>query len=104
LVDLVREVALSTAKETFIASIQAIVDYEGVQTLRRVKVPTLLLAGQHDKVGRPEGMQSIKTSFIPHAEFHVLPRSGHYGFAEEPELFNQHLLGFIHNHFASTGD
>ncbi|MEO8859284.1 MAG: alpha/beta hydrolase [Burkholderiaceae bacterium] len=98
LVELVREVALSTSKETFIASIKAIVDYEGVQTLRSVKAPTLLLAGQHDKVGRPDGMRNIKTSFIPHAEFHILPESGHYGFAEQPELFNEHLLGFIRKH------
>ncbi len=99
LVELVREVALDTSTETFIAAIEAIVRYEGVQTLRQVKVPTLLLAGQHDKVGRPDSMQAIKTEFIPHAEFHVLPQSGHYGFAEQPELFNQHLLGFIHHHF-----
>lgn len=95
LVELVREVALSTRTETFIASIQAIVQYEGVETLRKIKVPTLLLAGQHDKVGRPQGMENIKKSFIPHAQFHVLPQSGHYAFAEQPELFNQHLLGFI---------
>ncbi len=100
LVELVREVALSTSKETFIAAIGAIVNYEGVATLRKVTAPTLLLAGRHDKVGRPDGMQNIKTSFIPHAEFHVLPNSGHYAFAEEPELFNQHLLGFIRQHTA----
>jgi pimeloyl-ACP methyl ester carboxylesterase len=40
-------------------------------------------------------MQNIKTAFVPHARFQVLPNSGHYGFAEEPELFNQHLLAFI---------
>ncbi|MEO8544313.1 MAG: alpha/beta hydrolase [Burkholderiaceae bacterium] len=95
LVELVREVALSTSTETFIASIEAIVRYEGVETLRKVKVPTLLLAGQYDKVGRPDGMENIKKSFIPHAQFHVLPHSGHYAFAEQPELFNQHLLTFI---------
>ena len=39
----------------------------------------------HDKVGRPDGMSAIKTSFIPHAEFHELPHSGHYGFAEQPD-------------------
>ena len=43
-------------------------------------------------------MENIKKSFIPHAQFHVLPQSGHYAFAEQPELFNQHLLGFIRQH------
>jgi len=95
LVQLVREVALATSKDTFVAAIEAIVRYEGVPTLRKVAVPTLLLAGAHDKVGQPAGMENIQKSFVPHAEFHVLPQSGHYGFAEQPELFNQHLLGFI---------
>jgi len=95
LVELVREVALSTASETFIQAIAAIVHYRGEETLPRVKVPTLLLAGAHDAVGRPEGMRNIQRQFIPHAQFHSLPNSGHYGFAEEPELFNQHLLAFI---------
>jgi len=100
LVERVREVALATANETFIAAIEAIVRYEGVPALRQVRVPTLLLAGSHDKVGRPDGMAAIKTSFIPHAEFHELPHSGHYGFAEQPELFQRLVLDFIHHHFA----
>jgi len=58
-------------------------------------VPTLLLAGHHDKVGRPEGMRNIQRQFIPQAQVEVLPNSGHYTFAEQHELFNQHLLRFI---------
>jgi hypothetical protein len=27
-----------------------------------------------------------------------MPHSGHYAFAEQPELFNQHLLDFIGQH------
>lgn len=96
MVDLVKTVALGMATETFVAAINAIVQYDGVDNLKRVKVPTLLLAGQYDKVGRPEGMEKIK-NFIPHAEFHCIPDAGHYSFAEQPALFNQHLLGFIRN-------
>ncbi len=95
LVEMVREVALCTASETFIQAIAAIVNYRGEDTLPRVKQPTLLLAGHHDVVGRPEGMRSIQKQFIPHAQFKELPNSGHYGFAEEPELFNRHLLDFV---------
>lgn len=95
LVERVREVALGTANDTFCAAIEAIVNYNGEANLRAVKVPTLLLAGRHDKVGRPEGMQNIRSAFIPHAQFECLPNSGHYAFAEEPDLFNEHLLKFI---------
>lgn len=95
LVERVREVALSTRQETFIAAIEAIVNYEGVANLRNVRVPTLLLAGHHDKVGKPAGMRNIQAQFIPHAVYHELPHSGHYSFAEEPETFNRHLLEFV---------
>jgi 3-oxoadipate enol-lactonase len=95
LVERVRSVALSTPLETFCAAIEAITRYEGVDNLRNLRVPTLLLAGRHDKVGRPEGMENIKKSFVPHAQYHCLPESGHYSFAEQPELFNQHLLHFV---------
>jgi pimeloyl-ACP methyl ester carboxylesterase len=43
-------------------------------------------------------MRNIQRQFIPQAQVEVLPNSGHYSFAEEPELFNQHLLGFIDQH------
>jgi 3-oxoadipate enol-lactonase len=95
MVELVREVALGTSKETFCAAIKAIVDYEGVDNLKNVKVPTLLMAGQYDKVGRPEGMERIKAQFIPHADYVCLPNAAHYAFAEQHELFNQHLLRFV---------
>lgn len=95
LVERVRSVALSTPSETFCSAIEAITRYDGVDKLRNLKVPTLLLAGQHDKVGRPDGMLNLQKSFVPHAQFHCLPGSGHYSFAEEPDLFNQILLDFI---------
>ncbi len=95
LVECVREVALSTSKDTFCAAIKAIVNYEGGDNLKNVVVPTLLLAGQYDKVGRPDGMERIKAQFIPHADYVCLPDAAHYAFAEQPELFNFHLLRFI---------
>jgi len=102
MVDLVREVALGTPVDTFCSAIQAIVDYEGVENLKSVKVPTLLLAGAHDKVGRPEGMQAIQKQFIPHADYACLPGSAHYAFAEQHELFNEHLLHFIRSRVQSA--
>lgn len=94
MVDLVREVAASTNADTFCAAIEAITKYDGLDTLRQVAIPTLLLAGAHDKVGRPDGMEAIK-EFIPQAEFVCIPDAGHYAFAEQHEAFNNQLLKFI---------
>lgn len=95
MVDLVREIALSTNADTFCAAITAITRYNGEPNLKSLKVPTLLLAGAYDKVGRPEAMEGVKTQFIPHADYFCIPDAGHYAFAEQPVLFNQHLLHFI---------
>lgn len=98
MVDLVRNVAASTNKDTFVAAIKAITQWDGVDNLRQVKVPTLLIAGADDNVGRPAGMEAIKR-FIPHAEFVCIEGAGHYAFAEQHETFNRHLLAFLKKHF-----
>ena len=95
MVDLVREVALSTNADTFCAAITAITQYDGEPNLKKLHVPTLLLAGEYDKVGRPEGMQSIQAHLVPHAEYICIPGAAHYAFAEQHDIFNQHLLNFI---------
>ncbi|GAA5232880.1 alpha/beta fold hydrolase [Verticiella sediminum] len=94
MVDLVKRVALSTSASTFCSAIEAIVAYEGLPTLRQVRVPTLLIAGAHDTVGRPEGMRAMR-EFVPQAELVVIENAGHYAFAEQHEAFNRHLLAFL---------
>lgn len=96
MVDLVKRVALSTPADTFCSAIEAIVNYEGVPTLQQVRVPTLLLAGALDNVGRPEGMAAMR-QWVPHAELVVIENAAHYAFAEQHDVFNQALLGFLAN-------
>lgn len=93
-VDLVKQVALATHAETFVAAISAIVHYEGVPALRALKLPVLLMAGAHDKVGKPEAMSRM-VDFIPHARYVCIDGAGHYAFAEQQDVFNRHLLEFI---------
>ena len=93
-VDLVKRVALGMRKETFIAAISAIVHYEGVPALRALQVPTLLIAGAHDKVGRPEGMRGL-VDIIPDARFACIDDAGHYAFAEQQDAFTARVVGFV---------
>lgn len=94
LVDLVKSVALGMRAETFCAAIEAITLYDGEETLRNLAVPTLLIAGEDDKVGRPEGMREL-AQVIPNARFACISGAGHYAFAEQPEAFNRALLDFL---------
>lgn len=93
-VDQVKRVALGMRKETFIAAISAIVHYEGVPALRALRLPTLLVAGAHDKVGRPEGMRKL-VDLIPDARFVCIDGAGHYAFAEQQDVFVGHVVGFV---------
>lgn len=94
LVDLVKDVALGMRAETFMAAIEAITLYDGEDTLHNLAVPTLLIAGEDDKVGRPDGMRDL-AKVIPNASFVCVPGAGHYAFAEQPEAFNQAVLDFL---------
>lgn len=93
-VELVRETAANTPADTFVEAIRAITLYEGVPILKQVRQPTLLIAGAHDKVGVPEQMAAL-VQFIPHARFVCIEGAGHYAFAEQHAVFNEHLLRFV---------
>ena len=94
LVDLVTSVAASTRSETFCAAIEAITRYDGMDTLKNIRVPTLLIAGEDDKVGRPDAMREL-TKMIPNSKFVSIANAGHYAFAEQPQAFNTALLEFL---------
>lgn len=94
LVDLVKEVASGMNGDTFCAAIEAITLYDGEENMRRVRVPTLLMAGAEDKVGRPDGMRAL-TALIPGSKFVQIDGAGHYAFAEQPHAFNDALIGFL---------
>lgn len=103
LVDQVIEVAASTKKETFIEAISSIVNYEGVETLKNMSVPVLLIAGEDDKVGRPDIMRE-NLAIIPDSELVVIPKAGHYAFAEQHDAFNEAVLTFIKERVVATVD
>lgn len=101
MVDLVAEVAGSTKADTFRASILAIMAYDGRETLKQLRVPTLLIAGECDSVGRPEGMRAA-AALVPNGEFAVIPGAGHYGWAENQSEFNHVLFDFIQRRVTKT--
>src|SRR5258707_7094010 len=63
-------------------------------SLFTIKVPTLILVGQHDAVTPPSASHSMKEK-IPNAEIHIIPRAGHLSNLENPEDFNFHLDHYL---------
>jgi pimeloyl-ACP methyl ester carboxylesterase len=100
-VELVRWIASRTPPKTVQAAVKAVQSYpeaDAVSAIRAVNVPTLLVAGEVDQTGHPAGMKRV-ADMIRGAEFAVVPGSGHYPWAENPEEFNRHFFGFLDRNF-----
>jgi len=67
---------------------------DSTPSLYTIKVPTLILVGQHDALTPPSASHAMKEK-IPGAVLHVVPRSAHLSNLENAEEFNEHLLGFL---------
>ncbi len=98
LVNRVIEVVCEMPTELFLASMDAIMEYDGTQALRSLTVPTLLIAGEHDTACPPDDMRGM-ADLVKDSEFTILPGTGHYPFAEDPQAYHQVLLAFLATHF-----
>jgi 3-oxoadipate enol-lactonase len=59
-----------------------------------IKVPTLILVGEHDVLTPPSASQEIHDR-IPHSEYHVIPDAAHLSNLENTEEFNKYVLRFV---------
>jgi len=64
------------------------------EALANIKVPTLILVGEHDTLTPPSASQEIH-SRIPNSEIHVIPNAAHMSNLENPEDFNKQVLSFL---------
>ena len=62
--------------------------------LYNIKVPTLILVGQHDALTPPSASHAMKEK-IPKAELHVIRDAAHLANLENPEEFNAYLVKFL---------
>jgi len=62
--------------------------------LHRIRVPSLVVWGDDDKVVGPDYGRAFARA-IPGAKFAGVPRAGHYGYMEQPEAYVKHVLNFL---------
>ena len=62
--------------------------------LRRIKVPTLVLWGESDRIVLPEYGKAF-ARLIPGARFQTIPEAGHHPELEQPEKFVELVAGFL---------
>ena len=67
---------------------------ETTEALYSIKVPTLILVGEHDALTPLSASQEMHNK-IPNSEIHVIANAAHLSNLESSEEFNKHLLDFL---------
>ena len=89
----------SISPAAYQAALGALVRFEQRAALPTITVPTLCIAGEHDRTAAPSVVQRMADK-IPRAEYECLSGVGHLLTFEQPEAFAQRLLHFLHRSFA----
>jgi pimeloyl-ACP methyl ester carboxylesterase len=64
------------------------------ESLSKIQIPTLVIAGSFDKLTPPEDMRKIADN-LKNSEFAIVPRAGHLTPLENPGMVNDLINGFL---------
>jgi 3-oxoadipate enol-lactonase len=85
------------AKTAYAAALLSLVRFDARSGLRRVRCPTLIVAGDRDATVPMTAKQHLGRE-IPSARLLVVPDSGHATNIDQAEFFNRAVLDFIVQH------
>ncbi|GBD89722.1 3-oxoadipate enol-lactonase 2 [bacterium BMS3Abin04] len=63
-------------------------------SLKKIKIPTLVLVGKNDTLTSPEVMKKLAKK-IKSSKFHIVPKAGHMTPLENPEYVNKKIRTFL---------
>jgi pimeloyl-ACP methyl ester carboxylesterase len=86
---------------TYRAALHALLSFDRREALARIRVPTLLIAGEQDPNAPPAVMQAMAKQ-IAGAEYVELAGVGHLANLEAPELFDGTVLSFLARRVLAT--
>jgi 3-oxoadipate enol-lactonase len=66
------------------------------EALSGITVRTMILVGEHDELTPPSDARAMEQK-ITNVELHVIPEAGHLSNLENPTVFNEKLLAFLHS-------
>ena len=84
----------SIQPEAYQHALGALVQFEQRAALPTITVPTLCVAGEHDRTAAPSVVQRMADK-IPNAQYLCLPGVGHLLTFEQPDNFADALLSFL---------
>lgn len=78
----------------FFSGLNACLDIDYRQTLKSIKIPTLILSCQQDKICPPFN-QKLMHKLVSNSKFYTIRNAGHVGKIEKTEEFNRVVLEFL---------
>lgn len=92
--DRLRDIMLEQSSEGIIAALHAMANRPSSgDVLKKLDVPTLVIAGDQDAIITPSTVRSMAKS-IPGSTFVAMPNSGHIPMMENPDMFSEMLRVF----------
>jgi 3-oxoadipate enol-lactonase len=84
----------STPVAGFIGCCHAISRVDYLARLKEIRIPALVLVGEHDQGTPPEAARAIHEN-LPGSELKIIPSAAHLSNVEQAQIFNDALLGFL---------
>jgi 3-oxoadipate enol-lactonase len=90
----IRDTVAATPAEGYAGCAEAISTFSLVARLPTLKVPALILCGEHDEAVPPAEGERI-ARLVPDGRFRAIAGARHLPNVEKAEVFNDHLLGWF---------
>ena len=97
-VEAARSMMAGVPEASYRAALAAIAGFDRLAQLPHIAVPTLCVAGEHDRNAAPAVVHQMAQR-IPDAGYLCLPGAGHLVNLERPREFNAAALSFVQHHF-----
>ncbi|NDR59124.1 alpha/beta fold hydrolase [Aliiruegeria sabulilitoris] len=95
ILNLLVEMAETHGPDMFVAQSRALQRRPDQQkVLRTMRVPALVLCGEHDKIC-PVKRHEFMAELIPYSDFQVIPNAGHFPTLEQPQATNAALAAWL---------
>lgn len=78
----------------FAGCCHAIANVDYLDRLKEIRVPALVMVGEHDHGTPPEAARVIQQN-LPGSELKIIPSAAHLSNIEQAEAFNQNMIGFL---------
>ena len=95
-----REAFLRTDPEVFHAACEALAELDLRPQLGQVKVPVLVLVGEHDEATPPPMSRELAAG-LPHARLKIIPGCAHVPQLQSPEVFLEAIGDFLPAFYAA---